>query len=223
MHNRTRSSLFIPVTLLLAVVAVLWVSNSGCYPDYGQTYSDYDVVATLYDTTVDFNAFTTFYMPDTIFQVGDTTEKMDDRYDDELLKAVAGNFEALGYERVPLTHPTTPDFAVSMGKSNSTTYYGYWYPWYGGYYPWMGWGWGWGGYYPWYPGYGGVGSYSQGSVFVSFIDPAKVDTTEKRYGIVWFGAVNGLLGDTQSGVASRLSSSVNQMFTQSPYLGKKPQ
>jgi len=209
--------------MVIAVVAVVWVSNSGCYPDYGLTYSDYDVVATRYDTTVDFSTFTTFYMPDTIFQVGDTSTKMDDRYDDELLKAVAGNFEALGYTRVPITTPTSPDFAVALGKTNSTTYYTYGYPGYGGYYPWYGWGWGWGGYYPWYPYYGGVGSYSQGSVFVNFIDPAKVDTTEKRYGIVWFGAINGLLGDTQTGVASRLTTSINQMFTQSPYLGKKPQ
>jgi hypothetical protein len=222
MLKRWRMSAFAPIALVLAAVAIVWVSNSGCYPDYGLTFSDYDVVATRYDTTVDFSTFTTFYMPDTIFQVGDTSTKMDDRYDDELLKAVAGNFEALGYERVPITSPTAPDFAVTMGKSNSTTYYATYYPWYGGYYPWYGWGWGWGGYYPG-GGWGTVGSYSQGSVFVSFIDPAKVDTTEKRFGIVWFGALNGLLGDTQTGVASRLSTSINQMFTQSPYLGKKPQ
>jgi hypothetical protein len=213
---------FAPIAMVLAAVAIVWVSNSGCYPDYGLTFSDYDVVATRYDTTVDFSAFTTFYMPDTIFQVGDTSTKMDDRYDDELLRAVAGNFEALGYERVPITSPTAPDFAVAMGKSNSTTYYATYYPGYGGYYPWYGWGWGWGGYYPG-GGWGTVGSYSQGSVFVNFIDPAKADTAQQRFGIVWFGAVNGLLGDTQTGVASRLSTSINQMFTQSPYLGKKPQ
>ena len=73
---------------------------------------------------------------------------------------------------------------------------------------------------PWIPQ---VGSFSQGSVYVDFIDPAKIDTTEKSYGIVWEGAVNGLLGDTEAGVASRLQTSINQMFTQSPYLGKKPQ
>jgi hypothetical protein len=223
MYSNIRKPLFAPVALLLGVVAVVWVCNSGCYPDYGLTYADYDVVATRYDTTVDFGAFTTFYMPDTVFRVGDTLIDMEDRYDDELLKAVAGNFEALGYERVPLSATTPPDFAIAMAKSTSTTIYSYWYPWYGGWYPWYGWGGGWGGYYPWYPYAGGVGSYSQGSVFVQFIDPAKVDTTEKRYGIVWFGAVNGLLGDTPSGVASRLSSSINQMFTQSPYLGKTPQ
>ena len=85
MLKRWRMSAFAPIALVLAAVAVVWVSNSGCYPDYGLTYSDYDVVATFYDTTVDFNTFTTFYMPDTIFQVGDTSRQMDDRFDDELL------------------------------------------------------------------------------------------------------------------------------------------
>ena len=207
--NRRRRSAFTPFALVIAAVAVIWVSNNGCYPDYGLTFSDYDVVATRYDTTVDFSTYTTFYMPDTIWQLGDTSKPMDDKYDDELLKGVAGNFEALGYERVPITSPTAPDFAVVMAKSNSTTYYTNWYPY-------------WGGYYPWYP-VGSVGSYSQGSVFVSFIDPAKVDTAQKAFGVVWFGAMNGLLGDTPGGIESRLSSGINQMFTQSPYLGKKPQ
>ena len=201
-----------------ATLLVAALTFAACYTDYGLTYSDYDVVVTRYAGETDFGAFKTFFMPDTVFIVGDSTSKITGEYDELILTSVASNFESRGYVRItdPLS-PTPPDFAVQVGKSTSTTVVlyggGYW----GGWYPWYGYGYGWG-YYPYYPYYG-ASSYSQGSVFATMIDPARTDTVAKLIGTVWFGGVNGLLGDVSKGGRDRIYNSINQMFTQSPYLG----
>jgi len=203
-------------TLLLSALTLV-----ACYNDYGLTYADYDVVLTAYDAKTNFGAFKTFFMPDTVFRVGDTTQKVTNDFDDAILSTVESNYEARGYQRVTdtLTAPR-PDFVVLVAKSASTSFY-YTGGWYGGYYPWYGgwypWGPGWG-YYPWYP-VGTVGSYSQGSVFIDMIDPARTDTTQKLIGSVWLGSVNGVLGDATSSTRQRIYNSINQMFIQSPYLG----
>jgi len=198
---------------LLLLGALTFVA---CYTDYGLTYADYDVVVTLYDKNTDFGTFKTFYMIDSVFIVGDTTKEVSDDFDDLILSSVANNLEARGYQRVVDTLAGAPDFVAVVGKSASTTIF-FTGGWYGGYYPWYPWGPGWG----WYPGYpvGSVGSYSQGSVIVDLIDPARTDPDKKLVGSVWAGAVNGLLGDVSSGTRERIYNSINQMFVQSPYLG----
>jgi hypothetical protein len=35
---------------------------------------------------------------------------------------------------------------------------------------------------------------------------------------VWSAALNGLVGDTRSGAATRITNGINQAFAQSPYL-----
>jgi len=199
-------------TLLLSALAFI-----ACYNDYGLTYDDYDAVVTLYDKNTDFGAFKTYFMFDSVYRVGDTTTKVSEDYDETILTTVASNFEARGYVRVTdtLTSPR-PDFVVVTAKSASTTIYatgGWW----GGYYPWYPWGPSWG-YYPGYPVVS-VGTYSQGSVFVDLIDPARTDSVNRLIGSVWLGSVNGLLGDVTSNTRQRIYNSINQMFNQSPYLG----
>jgi len=199
-------------TLLLSALTFV-----ACYTDYGLTYDDYDVVVTLYDKNTDFGAFKTFYLPDSVFLVGDTTKKVSNEFDDLILSVVANNFESRGYQRITDTLASPPpDFVVVTAKSTSTTVF-FSGGWYGGYYPWYPWGPGYG-WYPWYP-VGTVNSYSQGSVVVDLIDPARTDTVNKLIGSVWAGGVNGLLGDATSNTRERIYNSVNQMFNQSPYLG----
>lgn len=204
----------VALTLLLSALTF-----AACYTDYGLTYADYDVVVTLYDKNTDFGAFKTFYMPDSVFLVGDTTKEVSNEFDDLILSSVANNFESRGYLRITDTLASPPpDFVVVTAKSTSTTIF-FTGGWYGGYYPWYPWGPGWG-YYPWYP-VGTVSSYSQGSVLVSLIDPAKTDPDKKLVGAVWAGGVNGLLGDASANTRQRIYNSVNQMFNQSPYLGSE--
>jgi hypothetical protein len=190
---------------------------AACYTDYGLTYSDYDVVLTSYDKGTDFGAFKTFFMRDTVFTLGDSGSTITDEFDEMTLNTVASNFAARGYVRLTDTLAgSPPDFVVQVGKVTSTTIVAYSGGYWGGYYPWYGWGYGWG-YYPYYPTT--VSSYSQGSVLVTMIDPARTDTTAKFIGTVWFGGANGLIGDVTSSTQQRIYNSINQMFIQSPYLG----
>ncbi|MGH7491075.1 MAG: hypothetical protein ACREOO_01635 [bacterium] len=54
-------------------------------------------------------------------------------------------------------------------------------------------------------------------IWLGTIDPAKADTTNKRLGAVWLAAINGLLGEGGS-PQTRISTTINQAFRQSPYL-----
>ncbi len=205
------------LTMVFAIAAISLVVSS-CYPDYDLTYSDYDTVTTLRDQTAKFENFKTFFMPDTVLILGDSTKKIESSLDQTILTLVRNNLEARGYQSVPYDPlAPRPDLVVLVSKTTTTYvfldyyYYYYWYPW-GGWYPW-------GPGYGYYPPYGTtVSSYSTGSVFVSMIDPAKVDTTTKRLGGIWQAGANGLLGDAASSSKERVTAAINQMFTQSPYL-----
>lgn len=207
-----------PGIAVAAILALMIVTATSCYYDYGLSYSDYDVVATAYSPSANFGAYKTFFMPDTIPHLTDeTSDLIGHTNDQQILNAIANSFEAVGYQRVDTT-AAEPDFVVIVEAVASKTvviygggYWG-WYPWY------PGWGWGWGGYYPGYPPISGGYSYSNGTILVNMIDP-DIAGPDNNVASIWFGAVNGLLGDTQAGVQKRLNSSINQLFNQSPYLG----
>lgn len=202
------------LALLLGALVIL-----GCYEDYGLTYSDYDVVLTLYDKTNDFSVYKTFVMPDSVPAFGDGSEDVTDKYDELILQTLAASLEARGYQRLPNNTPTPPDLIVFVSKTSGTYYYAYggypWYGWYGGYYPYYpGYP-----YYPYYPTY--VGSYATGTILVDMVDIARVDTVNKKSGSVWYAAAQGVAGDTKAGSEQRIYTAINQMFVQSPYLGSK--
>lgn len=206
------------VTAMTLFLALISLTATSCYYDYGLSYNDYDVVATAHSPSANFGAYKTFFMPDTIPHLTDETSDLIGRtYDQQILNAIANSFEAVGYRRIDTTSVTGPDFIVTVEAVGSKTYVfyggGYW-----GWYPWYpGWGYGWGGYYPYYPPVYG-GSYSNGTIIVNMIDP-DIARSDSTFGAVWFGAINGLLGDTQAGVQARFNKSINQLFVQSPYLG----
>ena len=95
-------------------------------------------------------------------------------------------------------------------------YYAYGnYPSYPPYYPWYpGWGW----YYPWYPA-DGVGDFSTGTVLLTLVDTEQFVADENATKAVWAGAANGLLDDSDSNIANRLTTAINEAFRISPYLG----
>ncbi len=184
---------------------------SACAPDSGfNTVADYDVVVTLYDESFNFTTVETYFLPDTIIHLGEEGDDNLSRiYDDFILNLVRENIEALGYVEAD-TNVTDPDVYFLIDAS-STDYVGwsYWYDyWY--WYP------GWGGSYPYYPPGGWYPSYTftTGSMFIRMFYEEDVDSDR----IVWTAALNGLLGDTSTGLTSRLTNNINQAFDQSPYL-----
>ncbi len=211
------------------VLAALAVAGSlvACYP--GSTDladEEYDIVLTVRDEQVDFGAYRTYVMPDTVIHIenGDDTIELSRDYDDLILSLVETNMDALGYDRELDPEANGSDLillAAAVGTESVDWFYGYWdwwgwWPGWGYYPPGFGPGWGWG--YP--PGYIGAVRIEQGSVLLTLVDPAVVDEDSEELPVVWAAAVRGLLsgGNAQA----RLTGGINQAFLQSAsYLGAR--
>jgi hypothetical protein len=203
----------IKLLLILVFFAVTSVVLTSCYPDYGLTTSDFDIVATFKEDANDFQSYktngATFAISPTIKRLSDNVGGIVDEpgpYDAQILAEIERQMIANGYTKVDSIQ--LPDVYISVGATSSENivyYPGYWW----GYYGW---------YYPWY-GYGGYAySYTTGSLFVTMIDLNKFDEVNKLSGAVWAGIINGLLEDTNANIAARVVSSIDKMFEQSPYL-----
>ena len=215
--------------LLMVVVLGSGLLISGCYPSPGGvSVSDLDVVATIYDNDVSFSSYRTFAMPDSVVHLlPEGTDPDDDNisreYDELILSEVANALISRGYVRVEDPDPDNPPDLYAFVSVTTTQWAGYvgypWWPgwgWYPGYPP--GWGPGWGPGYPWYPGGGAIYTYETGTLFVDVVDPEKADAPSQEIGTAWVGALNGLLEGSSAGTATRLTTGIRQMFTQSPYL-----
>jgi hypothetical protein len=191
---------------------------SSCYPDYGMSTSDYDIVVTRYDKNVNFQTFKTYALPDSVFHLlpEDEDDNISRVYDDKIINKVKENLENLGYKSVPADsdHVTDQTIIVMISATNST-YQGYsYYPGWG--YP--GWGWGYPG-WGYYPGWAVPYQYTTGSVILEMYDGSKVDDDISLAPIVWLSGVNGLTsGSSSSTILNRINSSIDQAFKQSPYL-----
>ena len=194
--------------LLLALA--MW----SCYPGGPENIADTDLVFTYYDQGADFGSVRTFFMPDKVF-VREGSEATEDSFDSLILSDVVRNMEALGYDRVTDPQNNRPDSVVIVSKVKTEYSWVGWvpgYPWYPGWgYP----GWGW--YGPWYPV---GGSYSTGTVFIEFASADDVNVPEKQVNASLSGVINGILGTSSSATATRITTSIDQAFKQSPYLGR---
>ena len=199
----------IKLWLIILFSAVTSMMLTSCYPDYGLTVEDFDIVATFKDDAADFQKYKTYFMPDSIKRLADgAIGSSNTQYDDEILQEIANQMQAYGYTRVTVEQGA--DLAMRVGITTSTTYAyypGYWY----GYYGW---------YYPWYGGYSYA--YSTGSLFLTLFDPDKMDTANKILGAVWSGTLNGVLDDTEPSKLTRTLTGIDKMFNQSPYLKLVP-
>ncbi len=203
---------------------------AGCN-DRGADYvEDLDITLTRYNPEYNFGDGIHYYvMSDTIIHIidGKENDEVERKWDETILSQIQLNLTNQGYEKVDLDPETyTPgdvDFIVTVSAISSKQYGYYWwgYPsW--GYFP--GWGWpDWG--YPGYPGYPGWGypltySYRVGTLVVEFADvknPVKGDEGDIIYPVFFYGGVNGLLKGSDSYIATRLETGINDMFKQSPF------
>lgn len=209
-----------------ALGLLLWLP--ACYPGDPTSIAQLDVVITTHDSTVSFGSFTTYAMPDSVVHI-DNDSLFDDldlvdlprEFDDLIMETVEDNMEALGYDREddPLNNGADLVMLVAaVGVENTDYwYYGGWWG-YWGYYP--GWGY-WGGYpgYGWYypPYWGGSVTYEVGTLMLFLVDPDAYDPELDAIGVVWAGAMRGLLASNPT--SARVIDGVDQAFTQSPYLG----
>jgi hypothetical protein len=190
----------------------------SCYPDYGLTVTDYDTVITIFDENANFKQ-PTYAMPDTVVHLVDegTSEDNIDRSKDQLiLSTIASNMTALGYQRVAVdTTAAPPAFAILVGVTTTENYTTVYYPGYG---YWGGWGW-WGGYPGWgYPGGTVTYNYQTGTIFLTMLEPGKINAGDGTYAGIWLARLNGVLSSSVS-TNQRITQRINDAFNQSPYLG----
>ena len=205
----------------IMLFAGLGIMMLGCYPKGPEYYSDLDITATQFDENYDFGNTKHYWMPDTVNLQGnlDITDAERRELEDLILSELEIQFDQRGYVRVDTTQKDIVDFIVSsdvIGVNNSG----------GGWIPGGGWGWwgpGWGYYYPpywggWYPYYY---SYTTGTVITTMGDIKNLDPVEETIPAVWMSVFDGLMSSTTSNNASRAKASIQQAFTQSPYLESK--
>lgn len=195
----------------------------ACTPGDQITASESDVVITAYDNQFNFGVLNTFTVLDTIVELGDSTkggDQIDHSDDQEILGWIQQGFEKAGYTWVdPSTVDSlnVPDFIIQVGVTTQDFYsvYSYWPG-----YPAYGWCWYcWGGWYPYYPSTGVSYAYTTGTLITVMTNPHKdPDQANQVVSSPWQGAINGVINDSGSSITSRLQSSINQMFAQSPYL-----
>ena len=202
----------------LAALILIPLFLSSCYPDYGMSTSDYDIVITRYDDEADFQAFNSYALPDSVFHLipEDEDDEISRAYDKQIIANVVSNMNDLGYTRVPAdSNGVTDQTVIVIINATNSTYYGY------SYYP--GWGYpGWG-YYPpywgYYPGWATPYQYSTGSVIVEMYDGSRIDEEAETAPLIWMGGINGLTsGSSSASISARIDESIDQAFKQSPYL-----
>ena len=186
----------------------------SCYPDFNLSGPEYDVVVSVYDPMNIFSAYRTYAMPDSILRIDSTNTVT--AFDVQILNAIKNNMASLGYQRIanPDSLANRPDVIIipRVGTWTNTTV-----PWdnwdfYFPYYP----GWGWS--YPWYPTTDQT-TFTRGSLVIDMIDMNNLDTVNNHFVSVWIGIINALLDNaTAVDLQLRLTTSINQVFNQSPYL-----
>lgn len=208
--------------LSLSVIAVI----GGCYPQ-GATYTDeVDLVVSVQRAEVDYQAYNTFYIEDTVVKLSNNeNDKILDPSDAAFL---VGEFQMrlieLGWVEVPtLDTNNLPDAVVTMTvleNVNASYVSGGWG--YGGWYGWGYWGYPGGGYYPGYGGccYTSVYTYTTGTLIIEMLDPSKIvdEGATKLVPIIWGGGINGYSEGSKSNIRTRVKRGMDQIVKDSPYL-----
>lgn len=193
--------------ILLILFASAALLLQSCYPGDDITAADTDIVATFFDKEADFSTKLTFAIPDEIIRIDENGDPINDPgVNDQLaLNRIKSNLVQAGFTEItdPDSVTNVPDVLVIVFANQSTWVSGGCYSsWYSWYYPYYGWC---------YPVYY---TYDLGSLVIVMIDPAEQKTA------LWVAALNGILEDTNAGIADRLTKGIDQAFTQSPYLYK---
>jgi hypothetical protein len=220
--------------LAFAFVAVPILMLLSCYPGEISNIEELDTVGTIYDPNVDYSAFSTYAMPDSVVAIDNRESSGDEpplspAFQALMLSTVASNMEKLGYTRVcpdgdasVCPDPSKwveADVAVTVGIIISDEFVAsIGYPW-GGYWGWYG---GWPGYGPGYgigyPPTGTVYKYETGTAVIDMIDIDSSTPSDSLVDAIWQGGINGLASSKQAVNEDRIIKGINQAFEQSPYL-----
>lgn len=193
----------------------------ACSPEGATFVEEQDVVYTNYNEGFAFGPQSTYALPDEVISISNgglagDSERPDflpQQYAAPILATLRSNMNSLGYREVD--ESAAPDLVLLPAMLQTTQVYYYYDWWYWSwYYPGGGAGWYYPGYYP-----PTVTSVRSGSLFVQMTSPKEVDGNN-NIAVQWMAIVNGLLEGEVSNAASRIDRTLNQAFSQSPYLQK---
>jgi hypothetical protein len=116
------------LTLALVFLAFAGMFITSCYPTDNVNYEDLDLVATVYDKSENFEALSSFALPDTIVHLKDTTNPDNDvdlsrQYDSFILNLIRENMVNYGYEFIE--NPDTsnrPDVVLTVSAMGTKNY-----------------------------------------------------------------------------------------------------
>ncbi|MBO7266962.1 MAG: DUF4136 domain-containing protein [Bacteroidaceae bacterium] len=206
---------------MLFAVALL-VAACEKTPDTGKLDDDY-LVYTDYDAETDFAKFTTFYVPDSVLIIDNSSNKPKFLYGTPASELIIANYvkgmEQAGYVRT--FDKANADLGMQVSYVEDTYSFRYYnnYPWWYGY-PWY-WSFGyWGNWGGWYWPYSIIYSYSTGSVLGELVDLTLPESTSKQLRVVWSSYISGLLNNDGTLNTTEVKQAIEQAFSQSPYLKK---
>lgn len=199
---------FFKHTLLVACAATL---TSSCYPGGPEFVEDFDAVFTLKTNSEhDFSdpALQTFYLPDTVMVLTDPNASSTSITVNQaaILSRVRSNMLNAGYtEIIDSIDYTKADYLVLVSITRTDNYFVTWW-------------WGWGGWWG-FPPSSTTTNIRTGSLLVEILDEER--TTKPPFEpIVWRGIGEGLFQGSTQNINNRVARSIDQMFTQSPYLNR---
>ncbi len=205
------------IPVLIAIFAFVACEKD---PDTDKLDNGY-LVLTDYQKSTTFNSFSTFFIPDSILAItgskADTTY-LTDANAKSVINAFKTNMTNRGYTYT--SKKGTADLGIQLSYIEDTYYLTTWGdPWrYSGYW-WPGyWNGAWNN-YNWYYPYAVTYSYNTGSLIADMINLDATPTSNKLP-IIWNTYISGLIAPNGGLNTTKTVASVNQAFTQSPYLKK---
>jgi len=188
------------LTVLVFGITAFFVA---CYPGDTLTVSDTDIVATFYNSGVDFGTKVTYSRPAKVYDLADSSFGTD--YDFLVRSLIDTNMSHLGYT---LETDSTKSHVHLIAITTQSTWVG------GSCYP-SYWGWG-------YPGWGWcypvTYSYTTGSLMLLMVNNSFNESNPPDETSLWFGGLNGLIEGSSASISGRITNGINQAFEQSPYL-----
>jgi hypothetical protein len=200
---------------MLVITGVALLSSCTKDPLSNLTEEESRIYITNRNSTADFSSYKTYSIPDSVYVIDNNNFRggQATTWDLQALAAVRSALESRGYVRVSRTQ--SPDLGINVSRlyntsTNVVDLQNYW----GGY----------GGYYdPYYWGYGGYGygypsSYAlvestEAMVSVEILD-LKNASANQTINVIW----NGLIRGTGVFTNNAVTTGVQALFEQSPYL-----
>jgi hypothetical protein len=179
-------------------------------------------VVTFKDSTFDFTTLHTFSMPDTVVHLSTgTLLDVNRAFDATILSQVRSNFLSRGYVEISDPRSVKPDFVVLVATTATTNFNAFsgspfftiWG--FSGVFSFFTFDSSWTEVFPWFPVVGNT-AFDRGTLIVDLIPTSSVNTTNRTIRSAWAGVATALLNGTITGDV--ITSAINQMFIQSPYL-----